>query len=87
MAGGRAALLQLTWPGEVELVVHDEDLAGSILKKRASAATDLPDRFMKVIGSSSQSGLPFTFTRAASPSRRARVTSVDLEALSGHGCR
>jgi hypothetical protein len=40
---------------------------GSILKKRASAATDLPDRFMNVVGSSSQTGRPPTLARAAMP--------------------
>jgi hypothetical protein len=36
------------------------------LKKRASAATDLPDRFMKVCGSSSQTGWPAICVRATS---------------------
>ena len=48
VAGVAAAELELDLAGQqVELVVHHQDLlAAAILKKRASAATDLPDRFM-----------------------------------------
>jgi hypothetical protein len=36
------------------------------LKKRASVATDTPERFMKVMGCNSQTAWPPRFTRAAS---------------------
>ena len=57
---GRRALppsLSLAWPGSRSSSSWTTRISpGAILKKRASAATDLPDRFMKVIGSSSHSG-------------------------------
>jgi hypothetical protein len=54
---GAAAELQLGLPGIRSSSSWTTRISsGAILKKRASADTDLPDRFMKVIGSSSHNG-------------------------------
>jgi len=68
VAGVAAAELQLRLPrNHVELVVGHQDFLGWILKNLASAATDLPDRFMKVCGSSSHRVWPWIVVRATRP--------------------
>ena len=57
-----------TWPGLKSSSSWATRISpGSILKNRASAATDLPDRFMNVAGSSSQMTWPPTLARTAWP--------------------
>ena len=68
VAGMAAAALELDLARQqVELVVDDEHLVGRDLEEACQRATDLPDRFMKVIGCSSQSGPSGRLTRATSP--------------------
>jgi hypothetical protein len=60
--------LSLAWPGTTSSSSCATRISsGWILKKRASAATDLPERFMKVCGSSSQMVWPCTVPRATRP--------------------
>jgi len=47
--------------------VRHQNLVGLDLENRASAATDLPDTFMKVCGFNSQTFWPFTLVRATRP--------------------
>jgi hypothetical protein len=47
--------------------VHDQDFLGLDLEEARQRATDLPDRFMKVCGSSSQTLWPWTLARAIRP--------------------
>jgi len=49
--------------------------SGAILKKRANAATERPERFMKVWGLSSQTVCPCTVVRAAMPCQALSCTS------------
>jgi hypothetical protein len=58
----------LAWPGATSSSSWITRISsGAILKKRASAATDLPERFMKVCGSSSQTVWPCSVVRATRP--------------------
>jgi hypothetical protein len=59
VAGVAAAELELGLARHhIELVVDHQDFIGLDLEESVPAPTDLPDRFMKVCGSSSQTSDP-----------------------------
>ena len=79
VAGVAAAALELGLAGD-KSSRRDDEILRLDLKKRASAATDLPDRFMKVCGCSSQTLWPAMLVRAIRPWWRARHQSASARA-------
>ena len=66
--------LRRSWPGDVELVVHEEDLGRFDAVEARSAPIAWPERFMKVCGISSH--MPASRALATRPWKRIRARSA-----------